>query len=183
MSTELKIGEKLKRLRLANDLTQEELANRTGLTKGYISQLERDHTSPSLATLKDILDVLGESLASFFEEHPEEQTVYRRNERILMAESTEEFKIELLVQASQKRDMEPVLVTLAPGAKTWEDRSHQGQEFGFILDGKVRLQLGHDRHELYEGDCFYFTSDRKHMLENVGQTHAQILWVVTPPTF
>ncbi len=180
---DLKIGEKLKRLRLANDLTQEELANRTGVTKGFISQLERDQTSPSLATLKDILDVLGESLAAFFEEHPEEHTVYRQKDRILMAESTKEFKVELLVQASQKRDMEPVLVTLAPGAKTWEDRSHQGQEFGFILDGSVRLRLGRDRYELRKGDCFYFTSDKKHLLENTGQTHAQILWVVTPPTF
>ncbi len=179
----LNIGRKLKRLRLANDLTQEELANRTGLTKGYISQLERDHTSPSLSTLKDLLDVLGETMASFFEEHPEEQTVYKQDDRILMAESTERFKVELLVQASQKRDMEPVLVTLAPGAKTWEDRSHQGQEFGYILNGDVSLQLGRDHHKLCQGDCFYFTSDKKHLLKNVGQTEAQILWVVTPPTF
>ncbi len=180
---ELKIGERLKRLRLANDLTQEELANRTGLSKGYISQLERDQTSPSLATLKDILDALGETLASFFEEHAQEQTVYRREDRILMAESTKEFRIELLVQASQKRDMEPVLVTLAPGASTWEDRSHQGQEFGFILDGHVKLRLGPDSYKLRQGDCFYFTSDKKHLIENLGRTQAKILWVVTPPTF
>ncbi len=179
----LNIGSKLKRLRLANNLTQEELANRTGLTKGYISQMERDRTSPSLSTLKDILDVLGEKLASFFEEGPEEQTVYRQEDRILISESTEAFKVELLVQASQRRDMEPVLVTLAPGARTWEDRSHQGQEFGYILDGEVTLRLGRGHHRLRQGECFYFTSDKKHLLENVGQTQAQILWVVTPPTF
>ncbi|MGQ9811913.1 MAG: helix-turn-helix domain-containing protein [Dissulfurimicrobium sp.] len=62
---EIKIGERLKRLRLAGNLTQEELANRTNLTNGYISQLERDNTSPSLATLGDILEVLGISLADF----------------------------------------------------------------------------------------------------------------------
>jgi len=177
------IGEKLKRLRLANNLTQEELANRTDLTKGYISQLERDHTSPSLATLKDLLDVLGESLTDFFKEEAREQNVFRRQDRILLAESTEHFQVELLVQASQKQDMEPVLVTLSPGSATWEDRHHQGQEFGYILKGKVALQLGRQRHQLDEGDCFYFTADKKHCVHNVGREEAKLVWVVTPPTF
>ena len=179
----LKIGEKLKRLRLANNLTQEELANRTGLTKGYISQLERDYTSPSLSTLKDILDVLGEDLAEFFKQPPIEQVVYKRSERILTADSDDKLKVELLVQASQKQQMEPVLVTLAPGGKTWEDRSHQGQEFGFVIQGNIILEVGGKRHRLEAGDCFYFTADQRHRVTNEGPFEAQILWVVTPPTF
>ncbi len=179
----LKIGERLKRLRLANNLTQEELANRTSLTKGYISQLERDNTSPSLATLKDILDVLGEGLADFFQEQLPEQVVYPRSARIVTADSDEKLTVELLVQASQKQQMEPVLVTLAPGGRTWEDRSHQGQEFGFILKGNVILEVGNTKHTMQTGDCFYFTADQKHKVENKGPEEAQILWVVTPPTF
>ncbi len=70
MGDEIKIGEKLRRLRMENGLTQEELANRAYLTKGFISQLERDLTSPSIATLKSILDVLGVELAEFFQDMP-----------------------------------------------------------------------------------------------------------------
>src|SRR5512143_1982880 len=64
----VKIGERLKRLRMINSLTQEELASRADLTKGYISQLENDATSPSIATLKDIVDVFGVSMQEFFSE-------------------------------------------------------------------------------------------------------------------
>lgn len=180
---EIKIGERLKRLRLASNLTQEELANRTNLTKGYISQLERDNTSPSLATLGDILEVLGINLADFFKESPQEQTVFKCSNRKLLADSTEEARVELLIYASQRQEMEPVLVTLAPGAKTREDRQHQGEEFGFILTGKAMLRLGRQGYELEEGDCFYFSADRRHFLQNIGDTEAKILWVVTPPTF
>jgi transcriptional regulator with XRE-family HTH domain len=179
----LDIGDRLKRLRLANNLTQEELANRTGLTKGYISQLERNHTSPSLATLKDLLDVFAESFANFFKEDTKEVDVYRRTDRIILTESTDTFRVELLVQASQKREMEPVLVTLASGAQTWEDRYHKGQEFGFVLQGTIMLQLGHAQHELGPGDCFYFTADRRHLVRNIGADEAKLVWVVTPPTF
>lgn len=66
----MSIGGKIKRLRLKLNLTQEELANRTELSKGFISQLERDLTSPSIATLMDILEALGTNLSEFFYENP-----------------------------------------------------------------------------------------------------------------
>ena len=76
METVLNIGEKIRRLRKANNLTQEELANRVYLTKGFISQLERDLTSPSIITLKGILDVLGEELADFFLDIKHEKVLF-----------------------------------------------------------------------------------------------------------
>ena len=69
----MQIGAKLKELRILKGLTQEELADRTELSKGFISQLERDLTSPSIATLMDILQCLGTSIGEFFKETPEEQ--------------------------------------------------------------------------------------------------------------
>ncbi len=180
----VKIGEKIKRLRMANDLTQEELARRTDLTKGYISQLERDLTSPSLATLCDILDVFGETLSDFFEEKAaQEAVVYTGKDRKILASSTSDCRIELLVTASQKRDMEPVLVTLTPGARGPEDRPHHGQEFGYVMEGTLSLAFGRNRHELSAGDCFYFSADKRHSVVNSGPETARILWVVTPPTF
>ena len=82
MEAVLQIGEKLKRLRKANNLTQEELANRAYLTKGFISQLERDLTSPSIITLKGILDVLGEELADFFRDVKHESVLFDKGMRV-----------------------------------------------------------------------------------------------------
>ena len=70
----MQIGEKIKRLRVEKQLTQEELANRCELSKGFISQLENDLTSPSIATLIDILDILGTNLNEFFSEASNEKT-------------------------------------------------------------------------------------------------------------
>mgnify|MGYP000131542298 CR=1 FL=1 len=74
------IGSKVKRLRQANGLTLEELANRSELTKGFLSQLERDLTSPSVATLEDILEALGTNLQEFFSEKEAEQLVFKQDD-------------------------------------------------------------------------------------------------------
>ena len=76
----MKIGAKVKELRVQKGLTQEELADRTELSKGFISQLERDLTSPSIATLMDILQALGTDLKDFFNEEPEEQIVFKESD-------------------------------------------------------------------------------------------------------
>ena len=76
------LGEKIKNLRLSYELTQEELADRCELTKGYISQLENDLNSPSIATLTDILNALGSNLAEFFKEESKEKVVFSKEEFI-----------------------------------------------------------------------------------------------------
>ncbi len=74
------IGSKLKELRVLKGLTQEELADRAELSKGFISQLERDLTSPSIATLIDILQCLGTTIGDFFTETPDEQIVFGKQD-------------------------------------------------------------------------------------------------------
>jgi transcriptional regulator with XRE-family HTH domain len=73
----MKIGEKIKHLRMKNGLTQEELASRCELTKGFISQVERELTSPSIATLVDMLECLGTNLKDFFSDSVEEKVACR----------------------------------------------------------------------------------------------------------
>jgi transcriptional regulator with XRE-family HTH domain len=178
----LKIGERLKRLRMVNSLTQEELASRADLTKGYISQLENDATSPSIATLKDILDVFGVSMQEFFSETVDEAVVYGRDVRV-KATDDEKIRVELLVPGAQHRDMDPVLVTLAPGGEMDEQPFHEGEEFGFVLLGKIQIRLDDRLYSVGRDECFYFSSDKKHSVKNIGKGEARILWVVTPPTF
>lgn len=179
----MKIGEKLKRLRQANSLTQEELANRAYLTKGFISQLERDQTSPSIATLKDILDVLGVSLADFFRDLSPERVVYPVSARRLTSNSTEAVRVEVLVPEAQSRLMDPVLVTVAPGASLPRQGPHEGEEFGLVLKGTALLKLDNLTFKVKQHECFYFRADREHTLENPGKQELKILWVVTPPIF
>ncbi len=179
----MKIGERLKRLRMTNSLTQEELASRADLTKGYISQLENDATSPSIATLKDILDVFGVSMQEFFSEISDEDIVFGKDARVQATDDDDKIKVELLVPGAQNREMDPVLVTLDPGGEMDEQPFHEGEEFGFVLLGKVQLRLDDRLYTVRKDECFYFTSDKKHAVKNIGKGPAKLLWVVTPPTF
>ena len=112
----MEIGEKIKRLRLQRGLTQEELADRCELSKGFISLLERDLTSPSIATLMDILESLGSDLKTFFSETGDEKVVFG-SEDIFVKEDAEllQGNIRWLVPSAQKNQMEPILVELGPG--------------------------------------------------------------------
>ncbi|HEY8390473.1 MAG TPA: XRE family transcriptional regulator [Clostridia bacterium] len=178
----MNIGVKLKELRLKAGLTQEELADRCELTKGYISQLENDLTSPSIATLETILLALGSNIKSFFGGIKEEEKVVFTNADYF-EKLAEDHRIIWLVTNSQKNEMEPIILELNPGAKMDEDMPHEGEEFGYILNGTVMLNIGGKSYELKKGDTFYYTADKIHYIENVGKTNAQIIWVSSPPNF
>ncbi|MDD4312126.1 MAG: XRE family transcriptional regulator [Eubacteriales bacterium] len=178
----MEIGVKIKQLRLQRGLTQEELAARTELTKGFISQLERDLTSPSIATLVDILAALGTDVAGFFRESQEEQVVYSTEEMFVKQES-DGSTIQWLVTNAQKNALEPILVTIPAGLSLAEDDPHEGEEFGYVLSGSVTLVLGSKRYRVKKGGSFYFRPTRVHYLINSGKTESRVLWVSTPPSF
>ena len=175
----MEIGNKIKQLRLQCDLTQEELANRCELTKGYISQLENELTSPSIATLMDILSALGTNLKDFFSEEPEEKIVFKEQEFI--EKETTQYTLNWLVPNSQKNEMEPVLVDLMPKKNTEPDVPHEGEEFGYVLQGSICIHLGNKTYRAKKGESFYFTPDKKHYL--TSRHGASLIWVSTPPSF
>lgn len=175
------LGIKIKHLRLQCGLTQEELADRCELTKGYISQLENNLTSPSIATLIDILEVLGSDLRSFFNEEVDEKIVFE--EKDFFEKEDDGGLITWLVPNSLKNEMEPILLTLQAGASTTEDMPHEGEEFGYVLEGKAVLHLGKKTYEVASGNSFYFTSKKRHFIQNVTDKATKILWISSPPTF
>lgn len=179
----MKIGDRLKRLRNINSLTQEELASRADLTKGYISQVENDTACPSIATLKDILDVFGVSMQEFFTEPTDTEVVFGSDARVQSTADGNAVKVELLVPGAQNREMDPALVTLAPGAEMELQDVHEGEEFGYVLHGRIQVRLDDKCYKVGRDECFFFTSDRRHAVKNIGRGPAKILWVVTPPTF
>ena len=175
------IGLKLKELRILKGLTQEELADRAELAKGFISQLERNLTSPSIATLTDILQCLGTTLGEFFNETPEEQIVFGRADYFEKTDSELKNEIKWIIPNAQKNVMEPIMLTLDPGGETYPDNPHEGEEFGYVLQGTVTIHLGNKIHKAKKGESFYFVPDKKHYL--TSKAGAVILWVSSPPSF
>lgn len=175
------IGRKLKDLRVMKGLTQEELADRAELTKGFISQLERNLTSPSIATLMDILQCLGTNIGDFFNEETEEQIVFSKGDYFEKLDSDLKNKIQWIIPNAQKNVMEPILLTLEPGGSTYPDNPHEGEEFGYVLKGSVQLHVGNNIYKIKSGESFYFLPEKQHYLESWHG--ATILWVSSPPSF
>ena len=179
----MEIGAKIRFLRLARSLTQEELADRCELSKGFISQLERDQTSPSIATLMDILQALGTDLRQFFSEERAAGTVFPHDDFAVKEEPESGRETTWLVPDAQRNRMEPILVALAPGASTESDDPHEGEEFGYVLEGAVWIVTGAARTRARKGDSFLIHPAEPHRIENPGRRPARVLWVSAPPSF
>ena len=177
------IGDKLRRLRLQRGLTQEELADRCELSKSFISLLERDLTSPSLDTLSDLLETLGSDLPTFFSK-ADEKLVFGDDD-IFIKEDPEGLKgiIRWLIPSAQKNQMEPILVEMAPGGETDEHDPHEGEEFGYVLSGTIKIVLGDRTERVRRDESFYFRPTAPHKLVNAGKSTCRVLWVATPPSF
>ena len=177
----MEIGSKIKRLRQQLNLSQTELADRCELTKGYISQLENDLTSPSISTLCDILSALGTDLAEFFKREDDERIVFSDDDFIEKQEGG--MLLKWIIPNAQKNEMEPVLVELEAGASTSDDFPHEGEEFGYVLEGRIVIDLGKNKYACKKGETFYYVADKAHGISNTGKQNARFLWISTPPNF
>ena len=182
-STRMDLGNKIKELRNKKGLTQEELADRCELSKGFISQLENDVTSPSIATLIDILQCLGSNLKDFFHDADDEQIVFGRDDFFEKVDAELHNKIEWIIPNAQKNMMEPIRVTLKAGGSTYPDLPHEGEEFGYVLSGTIYIILGERTIKAKKGESFYFRPDSNHYIKAGEKTGAVFLWVSTPPNF
>ena len=180
----LEIGAKLKQLRLQRGLTQEELADRCELSKGFISLLERDLTSPSIATLMAVLECLGTDVPQFFSEQKDRKLVFHEDDMyIKLDEEGLKGSIRWLVPNAQQNSMEPILVELGPGGETEMEDPHEGEEFGYVLSGTVTILIGERSVKARKNESFCFAPNQAHKLVNIGKTAARFIWVATPPTF
>ena len=175
------IGSKIKALRIQNDLTLEELASRSELTKGFLSQLERNLTSPSVSTLEDILEALGTDLASFFKESKDTKEVYTKEDHFI--DEHDEYCIHWIVPNALKNEMEPMLLELHPQGKSMVLDPHDGEEFGYVLEGTIKLCNGKKEYLVKQGETFYINGKQRHYLVNETKLDAKVLWITTPPLF
>ena len=177
----INIGGKLRSLRQKNNLTQKELADRCELSKGFISQLESNQTSPSLSTLEDILTTLGSSFHEFFSDEQGDDPVCRKED--VFVKEDDGVTIHWLIPNAQKKDIEPILVTIQPGAETETDLPHMGEEFGYVLKGNITIVRGGKKYKVKAHETFYMDGAKSHYLYNHGNSPAKILWITTPPIF
>ena len=175
------IGKKLKELRLQNDLTLVDFASRCGLTIGFLSQVEHNLATPSIATLEDIVEALGTNLSEFFREEEEAQIVFSTQD--FFVDEKDGYTIEWVIPNAQKNQMEPILLTLHSHEKSHELSSHNGEEFGYVLKGSVTLVRGNKKYKLKAQETFYIDGSKSHYLYNHGSSDAKILWITTPPMF
>ena len=177
------IGSKIKRLRRKNQLTLEDVANRCELSKGFLSQVENNLSSPSIATLEDILEVLGSSLSEFFSQEDEDESAIVYTENDYFENEQEEYKIHYLVPNAQKNLMEPIHLTLEPKGKSEVVPPHEGEDFGYVLEGEITVVYGEEKIPAKKGESFYVYCNENYYLYNGGKREAKLIWVSSPPYF
>lgn len=177
----MNIGEKIKEIRIELGLTQEELADRTELSKGFISQIERNITSPSICTLEDILTCLGMNLSNFFSENEKAKIIFSDSDYFEKIDEKGGYKIRWIVPNAQKNVMEPILLSIKAGGKTIMDNPHEGEEFGYVIKGSIILHIGKETYKVKKGETFYMQPEKEHFIES--DKGAEIIWVSSPPTF
>jgi len=175
------IGERLRKLRLSRGDSLARVAKAAGVSVGFLSALERGHMSASVATLRRLARFYRINILSLFDPSQSNPGRVRPADRKIL-EPGRGVRMELLSWGNTV--MEPHLFRIAPSAGSGESYSHEGEEFLFILQGSLEIELeGAERHLLEEGDSFYFESSTQHRWSNPGNEEARVLWVNTPPTF
>ena len=176
------IGKRIRELRLAHQLTQQELAVRAGVSKGFISQLESNKSSVSIETLSEVLAVLGEQLKSFFSSDSVQPFVFKKDDRTPLTDQGCD-KFELLIPGSTTMAMEPCRIVLAPGQGLKPHGSHSGEEFGYVIRGQVTVTVGRRSAIAKTGESFSYKAQPEHSLKNAGRSFAELLFVTWPPQY
>ncbi len=181
-----KLGSKIRGLRQSRGFNLRDMARKVGCTPPYISQMEKGVVSPSISMLKNIANTLGVKLVDLFvaDGDSPDDIVLRRGEGVEMKYPQGNASLSLLVKTLEGKDMEPLLKRLEPNTGSDGLYSHTGsQEFGYVLSGSFDLLIEDRVFTLKKGDTFYFNSSRPHGFINKGKRTAEILWVISPPTY
>lgn len=165
----LDIGKKIRAIRNRKKITIAQMCEGTGLSKGFISNVENNNTSPSINTLSTIADFLGVPLPYLLLEKKQHMRVVRKEAR--RNSSYNNLKIEHLASKGGLRTM---IVEIPPGASIGEPHSHEGEESHLVLEGKILAEQGEDSFIVEEGDSFSWNASVPHYVKNIGEDKAMI---------
>jgi transcriptional regulator with XRE-family HTH domain len=181
---EIDVGERLRAVRQARGWTLKILAKRAGLSEGFLSQVERGHSSASIASLKRIAMALNVSVADLFDDsNTPRWQVLRREDRPVLAFGVLGRKY--MLTPNPMRHLEVLVGELDPGGSTGDEPYTHGEsdELFVVLSGSVRIHLGEHAHELGPGDSIGYRSSIPHRAVNVGSDTAEVMWIMSPPSY
>ncbi|MDE1882903.1 MAG: cupin domain-containing protein [Rhodospirillales bacterium] len=179
------IGSRLKLVRQIFGLTQRELARRAGVTNGAISLIEQNRVSPSISSLKKILDGIPLSLADFFTLNfsPSDEVFFTAGELTEIAHLPE-ISMRLVGRRAKGRALGMLREVYQPGADTGDTMlRHEGEECGIVVSGSLTVTVGVQERVLNSGDAYYFRSDIPHRFRNQGAEPCVLISANSPPTF
>jgi transcriptional regulator with XRE-family HTH domain len=187
-SADHSLGFDIRDLRKARGLTLSELSTRSNLSQGYLSQIERGISSPSVKALHSISRALGVTISWFFQNHVSGEdralrdlVVRRGNRRRLTFNNG---IVDELLSPNLSRQIEMLRCTFPPGSSSGEEPyTHQGEEAGIVLSGTLTLWIDGTEVVLEQGDSFAFSSSRAHRYANLGDVDAIVIWTITPPSY
>lgn len=175
-------GTKLRDIRKRLGLTLEDISQKTGFTKSFISQIENGKNSPSIASLKKICYALGTTISELFEDERNVINTFTPADYNVLKNKS----ISMTFPASKviNRKLEPIIIELEPYSETGTDSyQHVGEEFGYVLEGEIVVAIGSDEYKLGTGESIYFSSNLPHRIRNRTDKPAKAFWVDTPPSF
>ena len=181
-------GKKLRDARRRSGRTLREVAAAAGVSEGHLSKIETGKAVPSLPVLHRIAGCLGLNLGHLFDTAHDEQTVVlRAGRRPLITldplRNGHGVTLERVIPQAPENALQCNIHIMEPGGASDGQITHEGEEVGLVIEGRVELQLDDEVHLLGPGDAFHFRSHRRHGYRNVGDGRARIFWVNTPPTF
>ncbi|MDF2903802.1 MAG: family transcriptional regulator [Bacillus sp. (in: firmicutes)] len=168
----MNIGTKIRTIRNRKKITIAQLCEETGLSKGFISNVENNNTSPSISTLQTIANFLKVPLPYLLLEKDQHMSVVRKNEREYTITKGTDLKVENL---ATRGSLSMRLVEIPPGASTGEKKAHEGEECHLVLKGKILAEQGEDSFILEEGDTFSWCASVPHFVKNIGDDTAVVL--------
>ena len=177
----IQLAQRIRSVRADRQLTLEQLAERTGLTKSALSKFENFRVTPSLGALASIAEALGVTMSDLFDgvDEKPKMVVVRKDERQALERDRPDSRIRYNALAHKRGDkvMEPFLLEVPTGVARSRRLAHEGEEFIMVLNGAIDYEYGDERLRLEVGDCMYADGSVEHTLNNPGDDAAEVLVV------
>lgn len=177
------LGDKIRKKRMEKQLTLRDLAERTAVTQGFLSQVERGLSDPSIMSLRRISQALDVPIFYFLMDEAQSNPVVRKNERQILKFPDSHLIFELL-SPNLNRSIEMMMARLEPGGVTCDEPlTHVGEENIVVIQGTMKIQIGEDVYCLDEGDSIYYFSSIPHKIWSIGIEDLVFISAITPPAF
>jgi transcriptional regulator with XRE-family HTH domain len=183
-----RIGPKIRHTRLLKGLTLRELADVAQCSESLLSKIENGRANPSLKMIHRIASALGTQVAGLFQLAGDSEDIVLRRGRRPVIETDQVrrgngVQLEAVIPAASGHLLSGYINHIEPGGGSEGLIQHEGEEFGYVLEGEIELKVAGRPYRLNKGDTFHFRSERAHSYRNVGTKKARVLWLNTPPTF